>query len=524
MLHQNYTKIACVGVGGKAVYSLAKYFRFLGTEVLGFDISENKRTQALEKLGVAVKYENPAGFLGNDIDLIIYSNSLPNQLIKTLKENNTHAKCVAVGELYQQIVSEYTAGHLGEQEKQAVEKTNLTPLLNLNTQNLVLIGVTGTDGKTTTCCMLYGILKAAGYRTGMINTVGARINDRQVDTGLHVTTPSAQEIARLICKMQKEKCTHIVLECTSHALVTGRLAGLKLDFAVFTNITKEHLDFHGNMGNLIAAKSLLVKKHLKNSGFAVINLDDELVFNRMKSLARNEIFYSTRSTRKNLKHLVTAKNIQSHGNESFCFNVEIKLGREKTSFKQPVCIPMIGAYNVSNALAALSVGCLLDIEEKKVVRGLKNMDRVPGRTEVLQKEPFYVIIDFAHTPNGLKNVLASVAKLKKSKKNKLLVVFGCAGKRDPSKRSPMGQIAARYADVTILTAEDPRTESLKKINDAIEKGWRSTASDHQEIIRYDDTLENVLVRQNAIKKALCLAQEGDVVIICGKAHEKSLCF
>jgi UDP-N-acetylmuramoyl-L-alanyl-D-glutamate--2,6-diaminopimelate ligase len=182
---------------------------------------------------------------------------------------------------------------------------------------------------------------------------------------------------------------------------------------------------------------------------------------------------------------------------------------------------MVGEYNVSNALASICVAEKLEIEKEVIKKGLAGLRQIPGRTQILQTLPFMVVVDFAHTPNGLENVLRSVRSLCKGN---LIAVFGCAGKRDTTKRPLMGEVAAKYADVTILTAEDPRSEELKTINDHIEEGWRKAATKQKSLIRFDDPTQNVKVREDAIRKALDIANEGDLVIVCGKSHEKSLCF
>ncbi len=187
-------------------------------------------------------------------------------------------------------------------------------------------------------------------------------------------------------------------------------------------------------------------------------------------------------------------------------------------------IPVIGKYNVSNALAAISTLRVLGVDDKNMNTLLKDFSSVQGRMNVLQKEPFMIIVDFAHTPNALKSALESASKLKK-KNSKIILVFGCASKRDDYKRPIMGEYAKKYADITILTAEDCRMESLKKINDEIEKGWKEyQTNEKRQLIRFDDDTHNIKVRRDAIKKAISLASSGDIVLITGKGHERSLCF
>lgn len=503
--------VVCVGIGGGALYYIAKYFLFLGASIRGFDISKTEKTIELETLGAEITYHNPEEPLRN-IDLLIYSNALPNKLIAQLTDQ--YPNTISVDEFYEDLLTKYEADELTAAQVEAIKQANVAPLYELDTSKVTLIGVTGTDGKTTTTEMLYSILTAAGFKVGLVNTIKAKIGEDEIDTGFHVTTPSAQENAKLLKKMLDVGCTHIILECTSQGLKTGRLAGLKFDFAVYTNITAEHLDFHKTLENLIEAKSFLIKKHLKPTGWAILNADNANIFTNLAGQFQNELFYSTVSQD---GKFITAANIQETGT-----SLEFDLV-EAGSTVGSITIPMIGLYNVSNALAAISVGLKLGVAVPVIADGLAKLPVVTGRTQVIQREPFYVLVDFAHTPNGLANVLNSVRHLVKQT-GKLIVVFGCAGKRDPSKRFPMGETAGKLADITILTAEDPRSESLTQINSEIETGWKATATANKQLIRFDDDSHDVQVRRDAIKIALELAKPGDVVIMCGKAHEKSLCF
>ncbi|MFA6982099.1 MAG: Mur ligase family protein, partial [Patescibacteria group bacterium] len=330
----NPKHVVCVGVGGGAMFYIAKYFHFLGSEVLGFDINATERTTELENLGIKVIYHNPEAPFTKDTNLIVYSNALPNNIIEKLATENKGLKLVSVDELYAGVLEDLDKGTLANPEREAIRKANLAPLYDIDTKELTLIGVTGTDGKTTTTEMVASILKQAGHKVGLINTVSARIGDVEKDTGFHVTTPSAQENAEYIKEMISNGCTHIVLECTSHGLKTGRLAGLKLDFAVYTNITSEHLDFHKTMDDLIKSKAYLITKHLKPSGWAVINADDPNVYQNMSGLHKNEVFYSKTSEVDVYAREVKTKDLV------ISFTAVDKQGPFTLS------IPMVGEYNV----------------------------------------------------------------------------------------------------------------------------------------------------------------------------------
>ena len=498
--------IVCLGIGGCAVFYVAKYLQLLGNRILGYDIEENSRIRKLKVL------ENVKVILGNptkkpfkeNIGLIIYTAALPDKVIEQVRMQNPQIEMIEAGVFVDNLTQKFEKGDLEAEELRAFKKSGVAPLYALDYSKQKFIGVTGTDGKTTTCSMIYHALQELGYRPGMVSTVEAKIGNKSMDTGLHTTTPSAQELFKFIRMMQSENCTHIILECTSHGLVMGRLSGVKLDVAVYTNIKKEHLDYHKTWKDYAKAKSLLITRHLKPTGTAVLNKDDRRAFDLLKDLAENTIAYTTRS-----KHIEGTP-------EGLKFELDGRM----------YALPILGRYNVENALAAIEACKSLGIKGSEAAEVLGSFKTVCGRMSVLQREPFYVIVDFAHTPNALKVVLQSVQKLKRTEENKIILVFGCAGKRDHSKRFSMGKLAKKYADITILTAEDPRSESLKEINNEIESGWNSTedSTGQKLLFRFDDASVGVDIRRQAVIKALNLAEDGDVVLITGKGHEQSLCF
>ncbi len=498
-----YKKIVCPGIGGGAVYQVAKLFNRLNIPVLGFEINKSEKTSELEKLGIRITYKNPESPMDKDTDLIIYSNALPNDVISNLKKQNKNCELIEVGVFYNTILDKLDNKQLTKIEIDAIKKVNFAPLFDVDYSKMKYIGITGTDGKTTTATMLYHILTNRGYKVGLINTVGAIINGKQYDTGFHTTTPSQQEIFDFIKLMEKQQCTHVILEITSHALTMGRVSGIKLDVAVYTNITHEHLDYHKTFLNYKKAKLKLIQKNIKKDAVVILNKDDKNSFSYLKKHAQKTLFYT----------LSDFKNISVQENHiSFWF-----------SDKQ-FTIPLTGIYNLSNAYAATMTASVFNIKREQSFKILESFRGVEGRMEILQTKPFTVIVDFAHTPNALKQLLTTWHSITKNSNRKIITVFGCAGKRDTTKRSPMGKISGTYSDITILTAEDPRTEDLKAINAEIEKGWQAAKNKGHKLYRLDDTNKNVNVRRDAIKKALELAKENDVVLICGKAHEKSLCF
>jgi UDP-N-acetylmuramate-alanine ligase len=268
-----YKNVVCLGIGGGAIYYIAQIFHFLGAEIIGYDISKNERTKELENLGIHINYKNKTTF-PKETDLIIYTNALSDNLINKIIKKNTKPLILEAGQFSKLLLNKIERNNLTNIEKIAVEKANFAPLFNYDLGKTKVIGVTGTDGKTTTSTMIYHMLKSLGYNPGLISTVSAKINNKDIDTGLHTTTPSAQELQKILQIMKDKKCTHIVLETTSHALDTGRVAGLKFDIAVYTNITNEHLDYHKTWLNYAKTKAKLLQSLNKN-GKVLLNKDDQ---------------------------------------------------------------------------------------------------------------------------------------------------------------------------------------------------------------------------------------------------------
>jgi len=351
-------------------------------------------------------------------------------------------------------------------------------------KNLKIIGVTGTDGKTTTVHLIYSILKLAGERTAFVSSIEARIRDKEIDTGFHVTTPNPWLLQRLLRQMVDEEVEYLVLEATSHGLDQHRLFGCNFQVGVITNITHEHLDYHKTFKKYLAAKAKL----FHGVKIAVLNRD-ERHFNYLKRAGGR--------TR-----------IVSYG-----INKEADYTLKKFKFKTKLS----GKYNLYNCLAAIATAKALGIKDEIIRKAVADFSGLPGRLEKIDKgQDFSVFVDFAHTPNGLENVLQA---LRKEKKGRLIVVFGCAGERDKTKRPIMGEIASRLADLVVLTAEDPRTEDVDKIIDQIAAGCQKAGwIEGEKYFRVPD-------RREAIKFALKkLAKKGDIIVICGKGHEKSMCF
>lgn len=349
---------------------------------------------------------------------------------------------------------------------------------NYPAKNFINIGVTGTDGKTTTSSLIYHILQETGHKTALISTVAAYIGTKKYDTGFHVSTPNSLQLQSYLDKALKAGMKYLVLEVTSHALDQHRVYGIPFRVGVLTNVTHEHLDYHKSMHQYLMTKAKL----LKQAEVAILNRDD-----------KSYPF---------LKEYLTGKNIITYG---------IKEKADVTPENHPFTSQLTAPFHTYNILAALAVCDALAIDTKKAAKAVTSFVLPQGRFDVVYKKDFTIIIDFAHTPNALRNFLAAVSLEKK--KGRIIHVFGSAGERDRSKRPLMGKVASEYADSIILTAEDPRSESAEEIAKQILSG-----------IGEKKDVSIIVDRQEAITKAISLARSGDYVVITGKGHEQSMNF
>lgn len=378
-------------------------------------------------------------------------------------------------------------------------------------RKLVVIGVTGTDGKTTTCTFIHSILKiATGGKAGTISTLAADLGDRTADTGFHVTTPTAPEIQAYLAQMVDNGLTHCVLEMTSHGLAEGRLSGVDIDVAVLTNVTHEHLDYHGSWEAYRDAKAIMFRmlehayRKPDQMKISIINADDPSA----------DYFRAIPSD------WVTTYGIDSP--DSLLRAENIHFAPEGTRFDvqgTTYFTPLVGRFNVMNALAAIATVQTIGMGKAAAMEeGIAAVQSLSGRMERIDEgQDFIAIVDFAHTPNALKNALIACRPML-PEGGRLIAVFGSAGLRDVEKRRMMAEVSAEYADFTVLTAEDPRTESLDDILQMMAEGCTSKGGvEGQTFIRVPD-------RGEAICQACQMATERDIVIACGKGHEQSMCF
>lgn len=379
-------------------------------------------------------------------------------------------------------------------------------------RQLVMIGVTGTDGKTTTTNLIYEILRIANVKTGMISSVKAVIGQLEMATGSHVTTPSALEVQKHLAEMVAAGMTHCVLETTSHGLAQHRVLGCDFDLAVATNITHEHLDYHGSFDQYRKSKRML----FESLEFSALKQSD---IERMAILNRDD---SSHNFLKTGLHVP----VQDYGLHQDA-NVRAQAVRVSSkglvfeimtdNYVQPIESSLIGGYNVANILAAFSVAVEgLGISPATAARGIANMQHVPGRMEAIDLgQSFEAMVDFAHTPNSTRRVLETAHDITEGK---IIAILGSAGLRDREKRKLMAAVAAELADRVILTAEDPRTESLTAILAEMAEGAQGQgAEEGTEFWRIED-------RGDAMRFAISIAQPGDLILALGKGHEQSMAF
>lgn len=354
---------------------------------------------------------------------------------------------------------------------------------------LKIIGVTGTNGKTTSTFMMKSILEAAGYKVGIVGTIANYIGSKKLHT--ERTTPESLELQKLFKDMVDDGVQYCVMEVSSHSLYLDRVYGVKFSQAIFTNLTQDHLDFHKTFENYYNAKLIL----FKNAVNSVINLDDEYGERVYNDTTENKITYAI------------DKNSDVKASEIYMHSRGVDFNITYGSEKEHINLNIPGKYNVMNALGSAGACLKEGISLSLVKKGLEAMIAVPGRCEIVTKDynlGYEVIVDYAHTPDGLENILKTAREFTKGR---LISVFGCGGDRDNKKRPIMGRIGSELSDLAVITSDNPRTEEpmaiIKEITEGIKK-------DNYIIV------EN---RREAIKKAMEMAEKDDVIVVAGKGHE-----
>lgn len=363
-------------------------------------------------------------------------------------------------------------------------------------KELTLVGVTGTNGKTTTAFLIDSILRADDRGSGLMGTIETRIGDER-RPGIR-TTPESVDVQRLLREMVDRGISSVAMEVTSHALVLGRVEGIRYTSAVFTNLTQDHLDFHEDMNAYFDAKSSLFTP--EKAAMAAINVDDP---------------YGERLSNETSLPLLT----YAASAEADVHAIDVSLGATGSIFTATtpdgeiaIQTSLVGPFNVSNCLAAIASSLQVGIDLETIARGIKALTAVPGRFESIDAgQPFTVVVDYAHTPDSLHNVLTAARRVATHGGGRVVCVFGCGGDRDRSKRPLMGIAAARHSDVVVVTSDNPRSEDPEAIIGQILEGIATERPEGPDASLVD--------RREAIAFALDTAREGDVVVVAGKGHE-----
>jgi len=359
-----------------------------------------------------------------------------------------------------------------------------------------MVGVTGTNGKTTTTYMLKSVAEQAGLKVGLIGTITNLIGDKVLPAS-H-TTPDAAELHRLLAQMAEEGVDLCVMEVSSHSLDQKRVYGIEYDAAVFTNLTQDHLDYHKTFENYLQAKRILFTQ----AKHAVLNCDDEHWSKLVEGLSCGKTTFGVRENAD-----IYAKNIDITP-AGVAFDLYLPTGQGKEKNARHVKLNISGLFSVFNAMGTAGAALVLGFTPDQIAAGLQKVTSVSGRLEKLPvpNREYSVLLDYAHTPDALENVLKTVRTFTK---NRLIVLFGCGGDRDRAKRPIMGEVAGRYADFCIITSDNPRSEDPMAIMKAIEEGVTRSGCEYVMIES----------RYKAIKKSLEMGQPGDVIVLAGKGHE-----
>ncbi len=359
-------------------------------------------------------------------------------------------------------------------------------------EKLKLVGITGTNGKTTTVTLLFNLFRGLGYHVGLLSTVENKINNTVIPS-TH-TTPDALTLNELLANMVEQGCQYAFMEVSSHAIVQHRITGLKFTGAAFSNITHDHLDYHKTFEEYIKAKKLFFDT-LQDDAFALTNKDDRNGMVMLQNTKAKKYSYGLKSIAD-----FKCRVIENHLN-GLLLNID----------NQEVWVKLIGSFNAYNVLTVYAVSQLLKQDKTQVLTTLSNLNSVEGRFQYIKsKNGIVAIVDYAHTPDALKNVLETIKDIRTGNEQ-VITLAGCGGDRDAAKRPIMAQIACEYSDRVILTSDNPRSENPETILDQMQAGISPV--DAKKTLRISD-------RKEAIKTAVAFAKEGDIILIAGKGHEK----
>jgi UDP-N-acetylmuramoyl-L-alanyl-D-glutamate--2,6-diaminopimelate ligase len=381
---------------------------------------------------------------------------------------------------------------------------------------ICIVGITGTKGKTTTAYYLYQMLRRK-FKTGLVSTAGVILDKEKSELKAHVTTPSAMEMQRIIRAAVDKRIQWLVVETSSHGFDQNRLWGISFDIGIVTNIADDHLDYHITWEAYANAKSRLIDQ-VKENGWVILNKDDDRSFELLKNRAES----------KNKKILTYGLNKKgdyhaSVNNESID-GIRYKL-ETASAAKREGTFGAFGDFNLSNALAAVVAAEKVGVEKKEIDKVLERIESPPGRMEIIQKKPFLVIVDFAHNTYSLEEALTNLEKIKPTKSSRLITVFGCPGQRDP-KRREMGRVSAKYSNLTIITADDSRTEKVEDINREIEgwavKGGAVKWNKGGKIGGDDHVYIKTNLRGEALVIALETARPDDIVYVTGMGDQHTM--
>jgi UDP-N-acetylmuramoyl-L-alanyl-D-glutamate--2,6-diaminopimelate ligase len=359
-------------------------------------------------------------------------------------------------------------------------------------QKLKLVGVTGTNGKTTTVTLLYNLFKSLGYTVGLLSTVKNKIHNEELPS-TH-TTPDAISLNELLTKMLEKGCQYVFMEVSSHAVVQNRVTGITFAGGVFTNITHDHLDYHKTFDEYIKAKKTFFD-NLPEEAFALTNKDDANGLVMLQNTKAHRVTYAIKSPA-----------------DHKCRIIENHLGGLLLNIdNKEVWVKLIGTFNAYNVLAVYTTALLLKQDSTNILTALSTLNSVEGRFQYLKSESGIIgIVDYAHTPDALKNVLETIKGIRTGNEQ-VITLAGCGGDRDATKRPIMAQIACQYSNKVILTSDNPRSEDPEEILNQMQKGINPV--DAKKTLRITD-------RKEAIRTACSLAKQGDIILVAGKGHEK----